>query len=87
MRDSGFIQLPSARTLFDYSHFTQSALGFHSDVTKMLHEEAKKLILGTCIYTLYVHAILINCSGQSWSSLYGIMIKIIKDAWYNASTL
>lgn len=46
MRDSGFIQLPSARTLFDYSHFTQSALGFQPDVTKMLHKEAKKLILG-----------------------------------------
>ncbi|CAC5403380.1 THAP9 [Mytilus coruscus] len=43
MRDSGFIQLPSARTLFDYSHYTKSALGFQPDVTKMLHEEAKKL--------------------------------------------
>ena len=43
MRDSGFIQLPSARTLFDYSHYTKSALGFQADVTKMLHEEAKKL--------------------------------------------
>lgn len=43
MRDTGFIKLPSARTLFDYSHFTKSALGFQPDVVKVLNEEAAKL--------------------------------------------
>ncbi|KAJ8305335.1 LOW QUALITY PROTEIN: hypothetical protein KUTeg_015880 [Tegillarca granosa] len=36
IRDAGFIQLPSARTLFDYSHYTKSALGIQSDVLKKL---------------------------------------------------
>lgn len=43
VRDTGFIKLPSARTLFDYSHFTKSALGFQPDVVKVLNEEAAKL--------------------------------------------
>lgn len=43
MRDTGIIKLPSARTLFDYSHFTKSALGYQPDVVKVLHEEAAKL--------------------------------------------
>lgn len=43
MRDAGFIQLPSTRTLFDYSHYTTSALGIQTDVVQMLQEEAKKL--------------------------------------------
>lgn len=43
MRDTGFIKLPRARTLFDYSHFTKSALGYQPDVVKVLHEEAAKL--------------------------------------------
>ncbi|XP_033730198.1 LOW QUALITY PROTEIN: uncharacterized protein LOC117319517 [Pecten maximus] len=42
LRDSGFIILPSARTLFDYSHYTASALGFQGDVVQMLQEEASK---------------------------------------------
>ncbi|CAC5412162.1 THAP9 [Mytilus coruscus] len=54
MRESGFIQLPSARTLFDYSHYTKSALGFQPDVTKMLHEEAKKLGMFEENYKNYV---------------------------------
>ncbi|CAC5369285.1 THAP9 [Mytilus coruscus] len=45
MRDSGFIKLPSTRTLFDYSHYTKSALGFQPDVIKMLHDEASKLAM------------------------------------------
>ncbi|CAG2199465.1 THAP9 [Mytilus edulis] len=45
MRDSGFIKLPSTRTLFDYSHYTKSALGFQPDVMKMLHDEASKLAM------------------------------------------
>lgn len=43
VRDTGFIKLPSARTLFDYSNFTKSALGFQPDVVKVLNEEAAKL--------------------------------------------
>lgn len=43
MRDTGFIKLPSAKTLFDYSHFTKSALGYQPDVVKVLHEAAAKL--------------------------------------------
>lgn len=42
MRDSGFIKLPSSRTLFDYTHYTKSALGFQPDVVKMLRDEAEK---------------------------------------------
>ncbi|CAC5356777.1 THAP9 [Mytilus coruscus] len=45
MRDSCFIKLPSTRTLFDYSHYTKSALGFQPDVIKMLHDEASKLAM------------------------------------------
>ncbi|XP_063403610.1 uncharacterized protein LOC134687330 [Mytilus trossulus] len=45
MRDTGFIKLPSTRTLFDYSHYTKSALGFQPDVMKMLHDEASKLAM------------------------------------------
>lgn len=43
VKDTGFIKLPSARTLFDYSHFTKSALGYQPDIVKVLHEEAAKL--------------------------------------------
>ncbi|VDI13379.1 Hypothetical predicted protein [Mytilus galloprovincialis] len=43
MRDSGFIKLQRTRTLFDYLHYTNSALGFQPDVMKMLQDEASKL--------------------------------------------
>ncbi|CAC5363149.1 THAP9 [Mytilus coruscus] len=42
LRDSGFITLPSSRTLFDYSHYTRSDNGFLPDVIKVLQEEATK---------------------------------------------
>ncbi|CAC5359915.1 unnamed protein product [Mytilus coruscus] len=42
LRDSGFITLPSSRTLFDYSHYTRSDNGFLPDVIKVLKEEATK---------------------------------------------
>ena len=42
LRDSGFVTLPSSRTLFDYSHYTKSANGFQPDVVKVLREEAEK---------------------------------------------
>ncbi|CAC5368332.1 THAP9 [Mytilus coruscus] len=41
-RDSGFITLPSSRTLFDYSHYTKSDNGFLPDVVKELKNEASK---------------------------------------------
>lgn len=42
LRDSGFIRLPSSRTLFDYSHYTRSDNGFLPDVIEVLKEEAAK---------------------------------------------
>ncbi|CAG2246973.1 unnamed protein product [Mytilus edulis] len=42
LRDSGFITLPSSRTLFDYSHYTRSDNGFLPDVTKVLKVDATK---------------------------------------------
>jgi hypothetical protein len=55
LRNTGFIKLPSARTLFDYSHFTKSALGFQPDVVKLLYEEAEKLgMLGDESYKCHV---------------------------------
>ncbi|KAJ8311135.1 hypothetical protein KUTeg_011313 [Tegillarca granosa] len=39
MRESGFINLPSSRTLYDYSHYTKSTLGIQPDVIKMLKTE------------------------------------------------
>ncbi|CAC5389786.1 THAP9 [Mytilus coruscus] len=42
LRDSGFITLPSSRTLFDYSHYTKSDNGFLPDVVKELKNEASK---------------------------------------------
>ena len=32
-----FVRLASTKTLFEYSHYTKSATGFQSDVTKMLN--------------------------------------------------
>ena len=40
LRTSGFIQLPSERTLRDYTHFFKSAPGFHSDLNEQLKKEA-----------------------------------------------
>lgn len=42
LRDSGFVQLPSMWTLYDYFHFIESRLGFQPDVAKMLKEECTK---------------------------------------------
>ena len=41
MRDLGFVNLPSERTLFDYSHCVPSKLGFVPEVASMLVKEAK----------------------------------------------
>ncbi|XP_046553262.1 uncharacterized protein LOC124262759 [Haliotis rubra] len=41
-RDSGFIALPSTRTLFDYSHVLPSTCGFHERFTEHLIEQAEK---------------------------------------------
>ena len=40
MRDSGFITLPSKRTLRDYTHFFKSQPGFQIEVDAFLMEEA-----------------------------------------------
>ncbi|CAC5374861.1 THAP9 [Mytilus coruscus] len=42
LRDSGFITLPSARTLFDYSHYTKCGNGDQPDVLNILKSEAEK---------------------------------------------
>ena len=42
LRQSGFLKLPSTRTLFDYSHYIKSVNGFCPDVTEMLKNEATK---------------------------------------------
>ena len=39
LRKSGFVTLPSERTLFDYSHYIQKGCGFQLDIVKMLHKE------------------------------------------------
>ena len=41
MRDVGFINLPSERTLFDYSHCVPSRAGFVPEVVTMLIQECK----------------------------------------------
>ena len=41
LRDSGFMCLPSSRTLRDYTHFMQSNTGFQAEVTQQLLLEAK----------------------------------------------
>ena len=41
LRSSGFITLPSERTLQDYMHYMKSSTGFQADVEQMLAEEAK----------------------------------------------
>lgn len=41
IRDSGFITLPSKRTLRDYTHFFKSEPGFQVEVDDFLRKEAK----------------------------------------------
>lgn len=41
-RDSGFMQLPCMTTLYDYSNYIESRLGFQQDLAKMLKEECTK---------------------------------------------
>ena len=41
LRTSGFIKLPSERTLLDYTHFFTSKTGFQTEVETMLIHEAK----------------------------------------------
>ncbi|KAH3859782.1 hypothetical protein DPMN_102605 [Dreissena polymorpha] len=40
--ESGFIKLPSSRTLYDYSHFLNSDLGFQKDAFELAKKEAEK---------------------------------------------
>ena len=39
LRNSGFINLPNERTLFDYTNTTTKGIGFQEDVIKMLYNE------------------------------------------------
>lgn len=41
MRESGFIILPSKKTLRDYTHFFKSQPGFQAEVDGFLMDEAK----------------------------------------------
>lgn len=41
IRESGFITLPSKRTLRDYTHWFKSEVGFQDEVDGFLMEEAK----------------------------------------------
>lgn len=41
IRDSGFIHLPSQRTLFDYTHWIKLKPGFNAEVFNYLKTEAK----------------------------------------------
>ncbi|XP_062608616.1 uncharacterized protein LOC134270400 [Saccostrea cucullata] len=70
LRDSGFITLPSSRTLFDYTHYLTSALGFQPDVVKLLREECEKR----------------EMFQEEWKSYTGILfdeIKIKEDLVYD----
>jgi hypothetical protein len=70
VREAGFIKLPSNRTLFDYSHYIKSELGFHQDVLQMLHTEAEKC----------------NSYKEEWHSYCGILfdeVKVKEDLVYN----
>ena len=41
LRTSGFMKLPSERTLRDYTHFIKSKVGFYSDLDQQLADEAQ----------------------------------------------
>lgn len=41
LRTSGFMKLPSERTLRDYTHFFKSTTGFQGDVDAMLKRELR----------------------------------------------
>ena len=45
LRESGVLKLPSQRTLRDYTHHTEAALGFSSQVDSML---MKAIGIATC---------------------------------------
>lgn len=45
LRSSGCLQLPSQRTLRDYTHYVQAATGFFTEVDEMLMKAAK---VGSC---------------------------------------
>ena len=47
LRTSGFVKLPSERTLRDYTHYFQSKPGFQDDVNIMLKEEVHKASVPT----------------------------------------
>ena len=48
LRSSGFIKLPSERTLADYTHYFENKAGFQIDVDKQLLDEANLAALPEC---------------------------------------
>jgi len=45
LRSTGFIKLPSERTLFDYTHYCTNKVGFQEEVNQQLVEEVERLSL------------------------------------------
>ena len=48
MRDSGFVSLPSKKTLRDYTHWIKLKPGFNAEVFNYLKEEAKVDQMAEC---------------------------------------
>ncbi|XP_070547240.1 uncharacterized protein [Ptychodera flava] len=75
LRDSGFIKLPSQRTLYDYSHYMKSATGFQVDAVEMLKEEAHKRNMYS--------------NDKPWNNYVGILqdeVKVKEDLVYDHHT-
>ena len=73
MRNQGFIHLPSERTLYDYSHYLPSKLGFVPEAVDMLVSECRKK----------------DMFKADWSSHVGILqdeIKVKDDLIYCPTT-
>ncbi len=45
LRSTGFVKLPSERTLYDYTHYFRNKVGFQDEVNQQLVEEVAKLSL------------------------------------------
>lgn len=70
--ESGFIKLPSSRTLYDDSHFLQSRTGFQLDVVEQLIKEMSLLN--------------INEDWQKYASILFDEIKIKSDLVYDKNS-
>ena len=53
IRDSGFINLPSKRTLRDYTHWLTSKAGFQDEVDEDLRDEVNIVLgIGACAFPM-----------------------------------